>query len=959
MSISTESTETVNLGHPDLFADRHIGLSERAVSQMLETVGFPSLEALTAAAVPSKIRASRPLDLPPPAAEFEALAELKALAAQNQVWRSYIGSGWQAAITPPVIPRGILENPGWYTQYTPYQAEISQGRLEALLNFQTMTVDLTGLDVANASLLDEATAAAEAMTLCRAAKGGDAFFVSENCNPQVLGVVRTRAKPLGIRVLTGAPDAWKPEKGVFGALIQYPGTDGVLRDVEGFCAKAHAAGALAVVAADPLMLALAQSPGELGADIAIGSFQRFGIPPGFGGPSAGFMAVKAAYVRQMPGRLVGLSKDSRGKSALRLAVQTREQHIRREKATSNICTSQVLVAIVSSMYAVYHGLQGLRRIAERVHLLARILALGLKKMGYPEPAGPFFDTLRVKVGKGAAEIIQAAAATRRINLRDCGDGTLGIALAERTGPRDVADILSCFAIGHTKPVVEDLAAEVSQQDLFLLPARSRRKSAFLSQPVFNAYHTETEMLRYIKRLEARDLSLTTSMIPLGSCTMKLNAAAEMLPVTWPEFADLHPYVPADQAKGYKALFDQLERWLAEVTGFDAVSLQPNAGSQGEYSGLLVLRKYLESRGEKRDVCLIPHSAHGTNPASAAMAGFRVVEVACDEDGNIDLLDLKAKADEHAQDLAVLMVTYPSTHGVFEEEIRDICETVHAHGAQVYMDGANLNAQVGLCRPAEIGADVCHLNLHKTFAMPHGGGGPGVGPIAVKKHLAPFLPSHPSVPMGGKDGIGPVAAAPWGSASLLPISWMYLRMMGAAGLTRATQAAILNANYLAKRLEAHYPVLYKGKRGLVAHECILDLRPLKAAGGVVAEDVAKRLMDYGFHSPTLSFPVANTLMVEPTESESKEELDRFCEAMIAIRREIRDVEEGRFPKDDNPLRNAPHTADMIASESWTHPYTRETAAFPAPWLRDHKFWPAVGRIDNPYGDRNLVCVCPKG
>ncbi|MBI5244158.1 MAG: aminomethyl-transferring glycine dehydrogenase [Elusimicrobia bacterium] len=952
MPAIAKSPNTPQLSHPDVFADRHNGPCEREVGEMLKVVGYPSLDALADAALPPQIRASRPLDLPLPASEDEALAELKGIAAQNQVWRTYIGCGWHSAFTPPVILRNILENPGWYTQYTPYQAEISQGRLEALLNFQTLVADLTGLEVANASLLDEATAAAEAMAMCRAVKGGDAFFVAGNCHPQVIEVVKTRAKPLGLRVAVGSPGAFKPEKGLFGALIQYPGTDGLLPDVEGFCAKARQAGALAVVSADPLMLTLVKSPGELGADIAVGSMQRFGLPTGFGGPSVGYMAVKPAYLRQMPGRLVGVSKDSRGKRALRLAVQTREQHIRREKATSNICTSSVLAAVAASMYAVYHGPEGLRRIASRIHLLARTLALGFKKLDYGEPAGAFFDTLRVKTGKGAAEAILAAGQTRRINFRDFGDGFLGVALGEKTGPRDIADILSCFAIGHTKPVVEDLAAEVEQTGAFALPEGLRRKSAVLAQAVFNTHRTETEMLRYIKKLEGRDLSLTTSMIPLGSCTMKLNAAAEMLPVTWPEFANLHPFVPADQAKGYKTLFDQLERWLCEITGFDAVSLQPNAGSQGEFTGLLVIRKRHESRGEgRRSVCLIPQSAHGTNPASAAMAGMRVVGVACDSEGNIDLSDLKAKAAEHAGDLAALMVTYPSTHGVFEEDIREICEAVHANGGQVYMDGANLNAVVGLCRPAELGADVCHLNLHKTFAMPHGGGGPGMGPIAVKKHLAPFLPGR------GKDAIGPVSAAPWGSASLLPISWLYIRMMGAQGLERATKLAILNANYVAKRLAGDFPVVFKGKRGLVAHECILDLRQYKGTSGVQVEDAAKRLMDYGFHAPTVSFPVPGTLMVEPTESESMEELDRFCEAMASIRREIRDIEEGKLPREDNPLHNAPHTADQAASNEWKHPYSREAAVYPAPWLKERKFWPPVSRIDNPYGDRNLLCVCP--
>ncbi|MFA6092652.1 MAG: aminomethyl-transferring glycine dehydrogenase [Elusimicrobiota bacterium] len=955
MSTAVKSAGRDALSSSESFVDRHLGPSEQDVQGMLETLGLADLGALTDAVVPAAIRTRRPLDLPSAAGEAQALAELRALAAKNQVWRSFIGCGYHDSLTPAVLLRNILENPGWYTQYTPYQAEISQGRLEALLNFQTLIAELTGLAIANASMLDEGTSAAEAMTLCRSAKGsGSVFFAAEDCHPQTLEVLRTRAKHLGIRVETGDPEKAEFSAEVFGVLLQYPGTSGVVRDYEALCARVHKAGALAVFAADPLALAILKSPGEMGADAVVGSIQRFGLPLGFGGPGAGYMAVKAAFLRQMPGRIVGMSKDSGGQPALRLAVQTREQHIRREKATSNICTSQVLTAVIASMYAAWHGPQGLRRIAERVHLLTRILSMGLRRLGLELEPGAFFDTLRVRTHKAAAELVLEQARGRRINLRAYPDGSLGISLDEKTDERDLTDLLACFAKGKAVPAVEELSGELGD----VIPEGLRRGGEILSQPVFHRYHSETEMLRYLKRLESRDLSLTTSMIPLGSCTMKLNAASEMLPITWPEFTGPHPFAPEDQVAGYRELFSQLERWLCEITGFEAVSLQPNAGSQGEYAGLLVLRKYHESRGEgRRDVCLIPQSAHGTNPASAALAGLRVVPVACDSEGNIDLADLQARAAEHAETLAALMVTYPSTHGVFEEEIREMCKVVHERGGQVYMDGANMNAQVGLCRPAELGADVCHLNLHKTFAMPHGGGGPGVGPIAVKGHLAAFLPGHPLVRLGGKESIGAVCSAPWGSANLLPISWMYIRMMGGPGLTRATQVAILNANYIARRLAGHFPVVYKGRGGFVAHECILDLRNLKNTSGVQVEDVAKRLMDYGFHAPTMSWPVGGTLMVEPTESESKEELDRFCDAMISIRSEITAVEQGRLSKDDNPLKNAPHTAEHAVAEKWTHPYSRKQAVFPAPWLKERKFWPAVGRVDNPYGDRNLFCVCP--
>ncbi|HVE13130.1 MAG TPA: aminomethyl-transferring glycine dehydrogenase [Elusimicrobiota bacterium] len=952
------SDAELSLDHPDRFADRHIGPSTGEVGAMLGTLGYPSLAALIDAAVPASIRARKPLSVGAAASEHEALSELYQLAAKNQVFRSYIGCGYYGCVTPPVVLRNVLENPGWYTQYTPYQAEISQGRLEALLNFQTMICDLTGLPVANASLLDEGTAAAEAMALAHAAKADPAaktFLVAEDCHPQTIAVVRTRAEPLGwtVRVSSHRDFAFGPE--VFGALVQYPATDGRIHDLAGLADKAHAVGALLAVAADPLALTLLKPPAELGADVALGSTQRFGVPLGFGGPHAAYFAVADAYKRLIPGRLVGVSKDADGRPALRLALQTREQHIRREKATSNICTAQVLLAVMASMYAVYHGPDGLEAIARRVRRLASALALGLQRLGCEVEAGPFFDTLRVRAPKGRLEAILARARERRINFRVFDDSSVGVSLDETTSPADAADILSVFSDGARACLsVEELAREAEAP----LPAALRRSSPFLTHPVFRAHRSETKMLRYLNRLREKDLSLTRSMIPLGSCTMKLNAAAEMLPVTWPEFAGLHPFAPAEQTAGYRELFAQLERWLADITGFAAVSLQPNAGSQGEYAGLLAIRAYHAQRKQAgRDVCLIPQSAHGTNPASAAMAGMRIEPVRCDDAGNIDVADLKAKAEANRDRLAALMVTYPSTHGVFEESIREACRIVHDNGGLVYMDGANLNAQVGLCRPGEIGADVCHLNLHKTFCIPHGGGGPGVGPIGVAAHLAPFLPGHPLVAVGGERRAGTVSAAPWGSAGILVITWMYIRMMGSDGLRRATETAILNANYVARLLARQYPVLYTGHAGLVAHECILDLRPLKAATGVTVEDVAKRLMDYGFHAPTVSFPVVGTLMIEPTESESKEELDRFCEAMLRIREEARLIEAGKLPREDNPLKNAPHTAQAACADAWRRPYSRETAAFPAPWLAESKYWPPVSRIDNPFGDRNLVCSCP--
>jgi glycine dehydrogenase len=948
---------------PGAFARRHIGPSPEEAQQMLGSLGFGNMDELLAAAVPKQIRLAQPLQIPAGRSESEVLCALREIASQNQVCRSFIGMGYYDCHTPAVIQRALFENPGWYTQYTPYQAEISQGRLEALLSFQTMVSDLTGLEVANASLLDEATAAAEAMTMCHGIKEGrNSFFVSAECHPQTIDVVRTRAKALGIQVIVGSHDSFQFTDQVFGALVQYPGTYGGIFDYSAFVEQAHAAGALVAVAADLLSLALLRSPGEFGADIALGSAQRFGVPLGYGGPHAAFFATRDALKRHMPGRIVGVSKDSRGRPALRLALQTREQHIRREKATSNICTAQALLANMAAMYACYHGPEGLKRIALRIHSLTAFLAKSLESAGFQvgqfstgkgaaAPVSlPYFDTLQVDIGGKSLERILKNAEARRINFRVVDGRTLGIALDETTTEADVTDILSTFNGERPNapiPPVPLPAAEV-------FPAPHERKSQYLTHPVFNRYHSETEMLRYLKRLESRDLSLTTSMIPLGSCTMKLNAAAEMIPVSWPEFSRLHPFAPLRQARGYQTLFQQLEDWLAEITGFAGISLQPNAGSQGEYAGLLVIRAYHASQGqERRNVCLIPTSAHGTNPASAVMAGLRVVAVACDKDGNIDLDDLRAKAASHKDDLAALMVTYPSTHGVFEETITEICEIIHAHGGQVYMDGANLNAQVGLCRPGDMGADVCHLNLHKTFCIPHGGGGPGMGPIGAAEHLVDFLPGHAVVNLGGENPVGAVSAAPWGSASILPISWVYIAAMGGDGLKRASEYAILNANYIAHRLQKFYPVLYRGHGDLVAHECILDLRQFKS---VTVEDVAKRLMDYGFHAPTISWPVPGTMMVEPTESESKEELDRFCDALIGIHAEIQAIESGQVDPKNNLLKNAPHTADMLAAEKWDHPYSREQACFPANWLHDHKFWPAVGRIDNVFGDRNLVCSC---
>jgi glycine dehydrogenase len=940
------------------FPARHNGPDENDEAAMLRALGVGTLDELAAETVPADIRFAGALDLPAPVDEAAILGELRALAAKNQVWKSFIGMGYYDCVTPPVIQRNILENPGWYTQYTPYQAEISQGRLEALINYQTMVADLTGLPIANASLLDEGTAAAEAMHMLHAlapalekddAPGGT-FLVSDTCHPQTIDVVRTRAKPLGIDVRVGdaASFDFAPGQRVFGVLLQYPATDGSLPDWRDLCKRAHDAGALVAMATDLLALTVLTPPGEIGADVAIGSAQRFGVPLGYGGPHAAFFATRGEWVRKLPGRLIGVTEDAHGHVAYRMALQTREQHIRREKATSNICTAQVLLAVIAGMYAVYHGPKGLKAIAERVGRLVGTLAAGLDKLGIRVKHKRFFDTIRVDGSAADVERWFKAAAAARINLRRMSDTALTISVDETTTDADVKGLWKVF--GNASAAVGELPG---------VPwAGNERSSAYLTHPVFNTHHSETEMLRYMRRLEAKDLSLTHSMIPLGSCTMKLNATVEMMPVTWPDWGKLHPFAPVEQAGGYRELFTSLEKMLSSITGFAATSLQPNAGSQGEYAGLLVIRAYHESRGQgHRDVCLIPSSAHGTNPASAVMAGYKVVVVACDDGGNVDLADLEAKAVQHKDALAALMVTYPSTHGVFEAEIRRICRITHDNGGQVYMDGANLNAQVGLCRPGDIGADVCHINLHKTFCIPHGGGGPGMGPISVAAHLAPFLPRHPVVATGGDRGIGAVSAAPWGSASILLISWTYIRLMGAAGLKRATQVAILNANYIAKRLETHYPVVYKGARGRVAHECIVDARQLKKLAGIEVDDVAKRLMDYGFHAPTMSFPIPGTLMIEPTESESKAELDRFCDAMIAIRAEIAEIEAGKMSREDNLLKNAPHTAGALLATEWKHPYERERAAFPLPYVRAAKFWPSVGRLNNVLGDRKLYCTCP--
>jgi glycine dehydrogenase len=946
-----------NPSENDPFPRRHIGPDAADVTEMLRAVGAPSLQALVDQTLPASIRFRRGLDLPPAVDEARLLEELEVLAAKNQVFKSFIGQGYFDTVVPPVILRNVFQNPGWYTQYTPYQPEISQGRLEALLNFQTMVIDLTGLPVANASLLDEATSAAEAMHLFQAlAKPGhDAFFVSDKVHPQTLEVVRTRAGALGIPVIVGDTRTFDFSTKIFGALVQYPATDGLVEDLASFFDRVHSEGAHVAVATDLLALTVLTPPGELGADVAVGSAQRFGVPMGYGGPHAGFFAVKQEFTRLLPGRIIGVSEDAQGHRALRMALQTREQHIRREKATSNICTAQALLAVMASFYAAWHGPEGLKAIATRVHGLTVRLARGLGKLGVKVKHATVFDTLRLEMEPAEADRAMARARDRKMNLRRIDARSIGISLDETTRPEDVEALWGVFAGGKAM----DFAAEVLASEVGPSwgPALTR-KSRYLTHPVFHRHRSETEMLRYIKRLEAKDLSLTYAMIPLGSCTMKLNATAEMIPVTFAGFSRLHPFAPLEQTEGYQQLFRELERMLSEITGFAATSLQPNAGSQGEYAGLLVIRKWHESRGDRdRKVCLIPASAHGTNPASAVMAGFEVVVVKSAEDGSIDLVDLEAKSAQHADRLGALMVTYPSTHGVFEEEIQSICDIVHRHGGQVYMDGANMNAQVGLCRPGDFGPDVCHLNLHKTFCIPHGGGGPGMGPICVASHLAPFLPGHPVIRTGGAQGTGPVSAAPWGSPSILVISYAYIRMMGAAGLTLATEVAILNANYIANRLAEHFPVLYRGARGRVAHECILDLRGLKKSAGIEVDDVAKRLIDYGFHAPTVSFPVAGTVMVEPTESESKAELDRFCDAMVAIRKEIAEVEAGRQPREGNVLKHAPHTAAVVTADAWDRPYSRQLGAFPSAFVRASKFWPAVGRLNNVLGDRKLMCSCP--
>ena len=952
------------LAPTDSFINRHIGPNSQEIDKMLKVLGFSSLDKLIDATVPQGIRLSKTLILPEAQSEYGALAQLKSIASKNQIFRSYIGMGYHDCITPPVIQRNILENPGWYTAYTPYQAEIAQGRLKALLNYQTMIVELTGLEIANASLLDEGTAAAEAMSmsygLCKN-KNANAFFVDCHCHPQTIEVIKTRAYPLGIELIIADHRFFEFEQEIFGALLQYPATDGTIYDYRTFIESAHDKGALVTVAADPLSLALLTPPGEFGADIAVGSTQRFGVPLGYGGPHAAYFATREAYKRKIPGRIVGVSKDAQGNPALRLALQTREQHIRRDKATSNICTAQVLLAVIAGMYGVYHGPEGVKNIAQRIHQLTVILAKGLQKLSYTVNDEPFFDTVRVGVGDASVKAVIAAAAERKINLRLYTEGVLCISLDETTTVHDVVELWQIFAAKDELPfTVEEIAEEVN----FDLPIFFQRTSEYLTDPVFNQYHSESKLLRYLHQLESKDLALNTSMIPLGSCTMKLNSAAEMMPVTWPEFGKLHPFSPFSQTEGYQILFQQLEVWLGEITGFDGISLQPNAGSQGEYAGLQVIRQYHENRGEaNRNICLIPESAHGTNPASAVMCGMKVVPVKCDKEGNIDIADLQKQAKKHSDNLGALMVTYPSTHGVFEEEIINICNIVHNHGGQVYMDGANMNAQVGVCRPADFGADVCHLNLHKTFCIPHGGGGPGMGPIGVKEHLIPFLPTtnldkftDPNSNGKVDTSIGAISAAPWGSASILVISWMYIAMMGEKGLTEATKVAILNANYMASRLADYYPILFKGASGCVAHECIIDLRPLKNQAEVGVDDIAKRLMDFGFHAPTVSWPVGGTMMVEPTESEDLAELDRFCDAMITIHQEAQAIADGTIDPANNPLKNAPHTAEMVICQEWDRPYSREKAAYPASWSKEHKFWPTVGRIDNAYGVRNLVCSC---
>ena len=972
--MAVEHTSTLptlaELEHNDAFTHRHIGSDQQEQQAMLESLGLTSLAELINETVPGSIRLKRELELPQGKTEQQALAQLHALARQNTVNKSYIGMGYHNTEVPNVILRNLLENPGWYTAYTPYQPEISQGRLEMLLNFQQMVMDLTGMEVANASLLDEATAAAEAMTLClrsvgRSKAASQTFFVADDVHPQTIDVIKTRADWLGINVIVGNPYTELNDHDVFGVQLQYPGTYGNITDIESVVTIARQQGAMVSVATDLLALTLLKSPGELGADIVLGNSQRFGVPMGFGGPHAAFFATTGKLKRSVPGRIIGVSKDSRGNTALRMAMQTREQHIRREKATSNICTAQALLANMATAYAVYHGPEGLKTIAERVHRLTQILHHGLTEMGF-QCNHTFFDTLTFKVGSEQETIIQRAL-KYGCNLRRIGSDRLGVSLDETSRSEDIIELFNIF-MGKGKElniasIDRQIAANNSQlshtQNAIGLSSELRRSDSILSHPVFNSHHSETDMMRYLKQLENKDYSLVHGMIPLGSCTMKLNAAAEMLPVSWPEFSSIHPFTPKDQVPGYLTMIRQLEQALVEITGYDAISMQPNSGAQGEYAGLLAIRNYQRAnQQEHRDVCLIPSSAHGTNPASAAMLGMKIVIVACDNNGNVDVDDLKAKAEEYSDRLSALMVTYPSTHGVYEEEIRTICEVIHDHGGQVYMDGANMNAMVGVSRPGDIGSDVSHLNLHKTFAIPHGGGGPGMGPIGVKSHLAPYLPNHSVNPIEDhNEGIGAVSAAPFGSSSILPISWMYITMLGSKGLRESTELAILHANYMAKRLSDHYQILYQGRNQHVAHECIIDIRPVKEACGITEEDIAKRLMDYGFHAPTMSFPVAGTLMIEPTESESMEEIDRFVDAMISIRKEIDQVASGAWPKDNNPLVNAPHTMEDLAEEEWHRPYSRKVAAFPSPYSHKAKYWPAANRIDNVFGDRNFICSCP--
>ncbi len=952
----------VDLEMREDFVRRHIGPGKTQIAQMLESLGLKSLDALTEKAVPIAIATDRPLSLKDPMSERDTLSYLRRMSDRNRVFVSMIGMGYYGTVTPGVILRNVLENPGWYTAYTPYQAEVSQGRLEVLLNFQQMVIDLTGLEIANASLLDEATAAAEAMAMSKRVNKkskSNVFFVSSECHPQTIAVVQTRARPLGFEILVGDPATDLKAADAFGALLQYPGTSGTVRDITDAIQLAHKQNAIVTVATDLLSLVLLKSPGELGADIAVGSAQRFGVPMGYGGPHAAFFAAREEFKRQIPGRVIGVSIDSHGRPALRMALQTREQHIRREKATSNICTAQVLLAVIAALYGVYHGAEGLKRIAGRVHRMTQILVEGLRRLGFAVINDAYFDTVTVRV-PGLAAKIAARARESRINLRFIDADHLGISFDETTRRANLESLWRVFSTKSDELLdIEEIDGAVKE----CVPKSLKRESKFLTHPVFELYHGETEMLRYLRWLQTKDIALDRSMIPLGSCTMKLNATTEMIPVTWRQFSAMHPFAPLDQTQGYQQLFEELEEMLCEVTGFDAVSLQPNAGSQGEYAGLLAIRKYHERNGEShRDVCLIPSSAHGTNPASAIMAGLEVVVVACDHDGNVDVDDLREKCQKHKDKLAALMITYPSTHGVFEEAIMDICKIIHDNGGQVYVDGANLNALLGVCRLGEIGADVSHMNLHKTFCIPHGGGGPGMGPIGVRKHLAPFLPDHPLVdgvnPNADPNGtIGTVSAAPWGSASILPISWAYIALMGASGLKTATQVAILNANYIAQRLSPHYPIVYTGKNGMVAHECIIDLAPVKESCGITVDDVAKRLVDYGIHAPTMSWPVHDSMMIEPTESEAKRELDRFCDAMISIRREIAAIESGKSDPENNPLKNAPHIHRLLVADEWDKPYSKADAFFPLSGAREDKFWPPVGRIDNVYGDKHLACTCP--